>query len=279
MTPQAPLHDASEAAALYVAGALTAEEAAAFEARMAEDATCLAEFRKLECVAAALFASVQSLPPPANVRAALDSRIATNATIRDTNAGTVVLPLGKEPGPPQRGTGKRANSGRRGWLGTAGWLAAAASLLFAVGLWLSLRPSAANPEQQRLTLLQTYGKPGSDVVKIDWTATNDPAARDASGDVVWSTSAQQGFVRFHGLAANAPGAYQYQLWLFDADRDERYPVDGGVFDIPANGGDVIVPITPKLRVGRPMMFALTIEKPGGVVVSTRERVTLVAKVS
>jgi hypothetical protein len=41
---------------------------------------------------------------------------------------------------------------------------------------------------------------------------------------------------------------------------------------------VIVPITPKLRVGRPTLFAVTIEKPGGVVVSTRKRVTLVAKV-
>ena len=42
-------------------------------------------------------------------------------------------------------------------------------------------------------------------------------------------------MRFRGLAANNPTQIQYQLWMFDAERDERYPVDGGVFDVPAGG--------------------------------------------
>jgi anti-sigma-K factor RskA len=253
-----------------VAGALTAEEAAAFEARLADDPACLAEFRKLQPAAAALFASV-SLPPPAAVRDALESRVAADATVRDANAGAAVLPFGNPPGLPRQRTGWR-------WLGVGGWLVAAASLLFAAGLWWHLRPNMSDPEKQREALLAKRDPQGSDVIQIDWARTDDLAAKNASGDVVWSKSAQKGFVRFRGLAANAPGDYQYQLWIFDADRDERYPVDGGVFDIPPTGGDVIVPITPKLRVGRPMLFAVTIEKAGGVVVSTRERVTLVAKV-
>jgi anti-sigma-K factor RskA len=270
MTPNASPHDPAETAALYVAGALTAEEAAAFEARLANDAACLAEFRKLEPVAAALFA-FGSLPPPSAVRDALESRVAADATVPNTNRGAAVLPLGNLPGLPRRRTRGR-------WLGVGGWLVAAASLLFAVGLWWYLRPNLSDPEKQREALLAMRDRQGSDVIKIDWARTGDSAAKSAGGDVVWSTSAQKGFVRFRGLAANAPGVYQYQLWLFDAERDERYPVDGGVFDIPPTGGDVIVPITPKLWVGRPTLFAVTIERPGGVVVSSRERVTLVAKV-
>lgn len=121
-----------------------------------------------------------------------------------------------------------------------------------------------------------------DALQLSWTATPDPAAQRsdgqvASGDLVWSTTTQQGFMRFRQLAVNDPTREQYQLWIFDADQDERYPVDGGVFDVSADG-EVIVPITAKLRVNRPTLFAITVEKPGGVVVSTRERLPLLAKV-
>ena len=71
---------------------------------------------------------------------------------------------------------------------------------------------------------------------------------------------------------------QYQLWIFDAKQDERYPIDGGVFDVDPQSGDVIVPIRAKLHVVDPKMFAVTVEKPGGVVVSSRDRIALLAKV-
>ena len=54
--------------------------------------------------------------------------------------------------------------------------------------------------------------------------------------------------------------------------------DGGVFDVPPGGGDVVVPIRVKLGVTRPKLFAVTVEPPGGVVVSNRERIPLLAKV-
>jgi anti-sigma-K factor RskA len=98
------------------------------------------------------------------------------------------------------------------------------------------------------------------------------------GDVVWSSARQQGYMRFRGLAANDPNVAQYQLWIFDAERDEAYPVDGGVFDVPAAGGDVVVRIDPRLRVSRATAFAITVERPGGVVVSSRKRLPLLATV-
>lgn len=86
-------------------------------------------------------------------------------------------------------------------------------------------------------------------------------------------------MHIEGLPANDPGTLQYQLWIFDKDRDERYPVDGGVFDIPAGATAVDVPIRATLAVDEPVLFAVTVEKPGGVMVSSRERIVLVAKPS
>lgn len=56
----------------------------------------------------------------------------------------------------------------------------------------------------------------------------------------------------------------------------------GVFDVAeanVNGqtGDVIVPIKAALPVQEVALFAVTVEKPGGVVVSKRERIVVTAK--
>ena len=75
-----------------------------------------------------------------------------------------------------------------------------------------------------------------------------------------------GYMQFSGLQSNDPRVEQYQLWIFDGTRDDAHPVDGGVFDINQNG-EVIVPIHAKLPVAHPTAFAVTLEKPGGVVVS------------
>ena len=84
-------------------------------------------------------------------------------------------------------------------------------------------------------------------------------------------------MRFNGLPVNDPAVEQYQLWIFDAQQDQRYPVDGGVFDV-TSAAETVVQIDPKLRIVEPTLFAITIEKPGGVVVSSRERLPLLAKV-
>jgi anti-sigma-K factor RskA len=78
------------------------------------------------------------------------------------------------------------------------------------------------------------------------------------------------------MPVNDPTVEQYQLWIIDPTRDDE-PIDGGVFDI-ASTGEVIVPVQAKLLVNQPTAFAVTIEKPGGVVVSTQERFPLLATV-
>ncbi len=117
-------------------------------------------------------------------------------------------------------------------------------------------------------------------LRTQWSSTSDPHVIDAvSGDVYFDAESDEGILTIGGLAVNDPTREQYQLWIFDADRDERYPVDGGVFDMPTGADKLaVIPIQAKLPVGRPVLFAVTVEKPGGAVVSDR-RIALVAKPS
>jgi anti-sigma-K factor RskA len=129
----------------------------------------------------------------------------------------------------------------------------------------------ASTSEARAELLAS----GGDTATLSWKLTADAASQGASGDVVWSPSKQRGYMRFVGLAPNDPKITQYQLWIFDKARDEKFPVDGGVFDVTSTG-EVIVAISPKLLVSDAVLFAVTVEAPGGVVVSKRERIVVTA---
>lgn len=158
------------------------------------------------------------------------------------------------------------------WLG---WSVAAAACVLAVFGWQDeFRPPETLGAMRAALVAES-----NDMVKVAWTKTEDPLGTKVSGDVVWSNERQEGYMRFAGLPKNDPGKNQYQLWIFDADRDERFPVDGGVFDIDAETGEAIVAIKAKIPVNQATLFAITLEKPGGVVVSTRERLVTLAKPS
>jgi hypothetical protein len=196
---------------------------------------------------------------------------------------------------PQVSSRVRATKDVTRW---AGWMAAAACFaLAAAGWWrASLTPSMpvasmpttppssapapvpVAPPTPTPAALREQLLAAPDAIRVDWSTTKDPAAHGASGDVVWSETRQSGFMRFHGLAANDPSKSQYQLWIFDPSQDAKTPIDGGVFDVDPKSGDVIVPIAAKLHVSGPTLFAVTVEKPGGVVVSKRERIVVTAAV-
>jgi hypothetical protein len=157
------------------------------------------------------------------------------------------------------------------------WALAAAAIAAAVLIWF-YPPSLGETPPSLAELRKQLMREADDTVLVTWQTTGDPSSEGTSGDVVWSNAQQRGYMRFRDLIANDPKQSQYQLWIFDADRDDRYPIDGGVFDMGAGTEDYVVPIKAKLKVMRPVMFAVTVEKPGGVVVSNRERISLVAKI-
>lgn len=156
---------------------------------------------------------------------------------------------------------------RRAW---GGWAAAAA----VAALWLG---SASGSRESAPAFAAVATAP--DAIVAEWAPGPDPTGAEVRGEVVWSSDGQAGVMRLQGLRVNAPDEYQYQLWIFDRDRDERYPVDGGVFDMPPGGEAAEVPIQAKLAVADPTLFAVTVEQPGGVVVSSRERIATVAEVT
>ena len=180
-------------------------------------------------------------------------------------------------------------------LGMMGWFAAAACLVLALFGWLRTVPGgepvvqivpevpappvvapvlSPTPAEERAALLAKAGS-----LKITLSATKDPAASGVSGDVVWDPETQKGYFHFVGLASNDPKVHQYQIWIFDAGRDKRYPVDGGVFDVPANSNEIIIPIRAALAVLKPAAFAVTVERPGGVVVSAKDHVVVLGATS
>jgi hypothetical protein len=266
-----------------------------------DSAVVSANLRALERAAAAiaLGGSVNAPQLPAD----LAQRIALQA---DEHFGAAGVPGGGLPGAALPGAGlpgenlidlAAARAGSRAprsapQPGNYGWFAAAACLVLAVFAWNRSPPPATvvltspvaavpsapvsppvvtppTPAEERAALLAK-----SDSLKINFGATKDPAAAGVSGDVVWDPVTQRGFLHFVGLAANDPALRQYQLWIFDGGRDQRYPVDGGVFDVPANATEVVIPIHAALPVLSAKAFAVTVEKPGGVVVSGRQHVVV-----
>ncbi len=168
----------------------------------------------------------------------------------------------------------------------AGWAAAAACLILAfVILNYPKKPTETvnvePPKPKVLTVAEQREellKNSSDALKVDWTEPNPKAAKGIAGDVVWSNSQQKGFLHLHGIPRNDVARETYQLWIGDANQDPKTPTDGGIFDVTQEG-DVFIPINAKLKIGKPTFFAVTKEKPGGVVVSTQgEKLILVAKI-
>lgn len=151
-----------------------------------------------------------------------------------------------------------------------GWAAAAALLALVLLSKESDSVADLQPADARAAMLAG----GGDVDTVVWAT---PAGSTLGGDVVWSDAQNEGYMRISGLDVNDPSKSQYQLWIFRGDDPvaEPHPVDGGVFDVPSSG-EVIVPIDAKLNVGHAGLFAVTVEKPGGIVVSGREQIVLIA---
>lgn len=155
----------------------------------------------------------------------------------------------------------------------AAWLCVAASVALALSISLpGTTVRSISLQQQRDTLLAS----APDLIRSSWQSATEKTPGADRGEVIWSATAQQGFMTIKGLPVNDATKEQYQLWIIDPERDEK-PVDGGVFNI-ATAGESVIPIQAKLRVDKPTLFAITVEKPGGVVVSDQKRMPLLATV-
>ena len=175
-------------------------------------------------------------------------------------------------------THEPGTSARTGWRIAAmtGWLASAAMVVLLVYPQIAVHlgwndPATLSPRES----FPQFTAEARDLQMVNWTPV-DGRVR-CQGDICWSTDLQRGYIRVRGLPANDPEREQYQLWIFCKARPETTPVDGGVFDIPPGGGEILIPVHAKLHVADVAAFAITREPPGGVVVSDRQNVVLLAK--
>ena len=159
------------------------------------------------------------------------------------------------------------SSARLGLREVVAWATAAACLVF--GFW------AWNTQSETKSVDSIGGikrvDAATDVQTAQWLGVHNP---QTVGQIVWSQGQQAGYMVFENLPINDPSKQQYQLWIFDGDVNQEVPVDGGVFDI-ANTKTTIM-FSAMHRVNKAVQFAVTIEQPGGVQRSKREKIAVVA---
>jgi len=193
------------------------------------------------------------------------------------------------PWPPTVGREMFAEKPKASIFGWLGWAAAAAACVALIAnIWhtrvaspeVSQLPPTPIPSPRALTPQEQFAAFESstpNLVRANWAPGNVKDIRGVTGEVVWSDAKQAGYIRISGLPKNDPGREQYQLWIFDENQDPKTPIDGGVFDASSDG-EIVIPIDAKIKVKNPKVFAITVERPGGVVVSKQEKVAALAKV-
>ncbi|MBL9149205.1 MAG: anti-sigma factor [Phycisphaerae bacterium] len=256
------LHRTRELLWLDRAGALDAQESRELAALLAAlDPTARAslerevagEFAAMDQAMAATDVTSEEAAPAALVAALKSAVPADRPADRSTDGDATPLRF-------ERRTPENASRPRSGpsLLGSIGWAAAAALAVVVI-----LQSRGRTPVTPAPPTVQSRVDAATDVVRIP-LAANDPSANNATGLVVWSPSLQLGYLDLRGFPANDRTKEQYQLWIVDPSRAEQ-PIDAGVFDVAA--GTQIIPFAPKLPVTAPQVFAVTAEKPGGVVVT------------
>lgn len=206
--------------------------------------------------------------------------------------------VGLDDHPAERRGGGRGNADWRTW---GGWLAAAACLTFAIYTKVSMQPAADSgsgddtfrpttasladivrstlgleaPQDEAVALVRKlkFIDNADTIVTPILSVTGDtPSVTATLGEVVWSCSAQKGAIVLRGLAPLSCASDTYQLWIYDAMRDSRYPVSAGTFRVNASG-TTIVEFDPAVKISHAERFAITVERDGGVLISDLDDLT------
>lgn len=242
---------------------LSPEDAVELSALMRSDPALRKEAEGYELAAAAIELALVKRGPAEPLPSSLRDRLIESAAARGTKSSAPLKLSGTQAA--------RVQGHRWSWTDSRalGWYAAMAAMITLVFVIVidgkqTTTPTAPTLAQQYEALLGA-----GDAITAKWkfnAEAGDPRFASTKGHVIWNAARQQGYMKLTGLPINEPTKEQYQLWIVDPSRDVARPVDGGVFDITA-AGEVIVPIDAKLRSDKPIVFAITVEQPGGVVVS------------
>jgi len=243
-------------------------------AAMIDVATSPAEVMPDHVADAVLAAALAARNPASPSTAPALPAIAANLTLRtlSTVPAQPTSRPARAPGSPRSASPRVARFARF----VIGGAVAAAAMGAAVTIGRLTAPSSspvagrASPPPAAAELPGTVSdgdEPHADEQLAPWTG------RDVTGAIRWSATGQRGRVTLHGLPINDPRQARFQIWIIDQDRDPRFPVDGGLFDV--TGPDTSVVVQPRVRVTAAREFLITRDAPGGAVVSDRQ--TIVAR--
>lgn len=249
------------------------DEAEQFElqARLAEDQTTSEEWGDAAALAAFGLVDQRRTQPPERLRERIEVDAVAFALrqrrLSVEDVASAIEETRRETHPEREARPARTPAAR--WF-SHGFAAAAFLLALGILWWRTLDrpPSAASVRSAML------GETGRVLLPIEPGPSK--LSGSPAGDVVWSDARQRGYLRLRGLPVNDRTKRQYQLWIFDRERSDKKPVDGGVFDIASATSEVLVPIDAKLRVFDAFAFAITVERPGGVAVSDRDHIVATA---
>lgn len=209
-------------------------------------------------------ASTRSMSQPAGTSAAAPRESADSVNVIEPK--DVLAKVGPAlAGGAAPGLSARERSVLARW---APWAMAAAAAVVALVSLVARPPQTDAPS---LTAIAT----APDAVKLAWADWDNPEVAGVQGDVVWSDAAQRGYMRFTNLPRLDATREQYQLWIVDS-RGMEQRISGGVFNGTDGTTEVVVPITPGIRVVGAAAFAVTIERPEGTWVSDMKRRVVIA---
>lgn len=97
-------------------------------------------------------------------------------------------------------------------------------------------------------------------VQVATLTSKLPGAPKAAATVIWDRDKQEGILRTANIPPNKP-TQNYQLWIVDPAY--KQPVDAGVFSVDESGQTRLV-FRPKAPVAAANAFAVSLERKGGV---------------
>jgi len=221
-------------AALYVLGSLDANEIAAFESAIRDDAELRALVRELRETASAIALGAQEYSVPAALKDRILQEIAAESGADKQHS------LGDRKVTPH----------------PISWLPWAIAALFLVSLGALLY----NNMQLRRQI--TEMRAADPLIRTSFVALAPAkgAPSDAKATVAWQPDKQSGVIRISGLPAAGRGK-DYQLWAVDAERTD--PINAGVVHVNPNG-TAQVRFKPTESAHNIKAFALSLEREGGV---------------